>query len=249
MAVTAPPEQQTALIDAAAEAKVPWVLPNEWGVDSQTDPLGKDVLLGPQQTKYRNHIEELGKSSWIGVSCGFWYEYSLSMGVDTYGFDLKNHTVTFFDDGDTRINTSTWPQCARGVSALLSLKTFPEDENDKSPCLSQFRNRFVHWSSFLINQKEMLDSVMRVTGTKLEDWKVSHEPSHERYKSGMELLKSGNRMGFARLLYSRVFYPNGGGDFESSKGLENEMLGLPKEDLDESTKVALKMAEEGGHKH
>lgn len=244
MAVTAPPEQQTKLIDAAAAANVPWVLPNEWGSDGTNVELGKETLLGEKQTKYRAQIEQLGKSSWIGIACSFWYEYSLSHGVETYGFDFKNRTVTFIDDGNTRINTSTWPQCGRGIAGLLSLKVLPDNENDKSPCLSQFRNKFVYMSSFLVSQKDMLDSVMRVTGSTREDWKVSYEPSKERYKSGMEELKKGNRYGFARLLYTRMFYPDGSGDYESSKGLHNGILGLPKEDLDESTKIALKMAEE-----
>ncbi len=244
MAVTAPSEQQTKLIEAAAAANVPWVLPNEWGPDGTNVQLGRDILLGEKQNKYRAHIEQLGKSSWIGIACSFWYEFSLSSGVETYGFDLKNRTVTFIDDGDTRINTSTWPQCGRGIAGLLGLKVLPDDENDQSPHLAQFRNKFVYVSSFLISQRDMLDSVMRVTGTKLGEWKITHESSKKRYESGMAELQKGNRLGFARLLYTRVFYPDGSGDFETSKGLQNNILGLPKEDIDEYTKVALQMAEE-----
>ena len=247
MAVTAPPEQQTKLIEAAAAANVPWVLPNEWGFDGANVQLGKDIPLGAPRTKYRAHIEQLGKSSWIAICCSFWYEYSLSSGVEMYGFDLKNRTVTFIDDGNTRINTSTWPQCGRAIAGLLGLKVLPDDENDRSPCLAQFRNNFVYMSSFLVNQKDMLDSVMRVTGTTLEDWKVTHEPSKERYESGVAELRKGNRLGFARLLYTRVFYPDGSGDYETSKGLHNDILGLPKEHIDEYTKVALQMAEEKVH--
>ena len=246
MAVSAPPEAQTRLIEAAAAAGVPWVLPNEWGPDGTNVQLGKDILLGEKQTKYRAQIEKLGKSSWIGIACSFWYEYSLSSGVETYGFDLKNRTVTFIDDGNTRINTSTWPQCGRGIAGLLSLKVLPDDENDQSPYLAQFRNKFVYMSSFLVSQKDMLDSVMRVTGTTLNDWKVTYEPHKARYDSGMAELQKGNRLGFARLLYTRVFYPDGSGDFETSKRLHNDILRLPKENIDEYTKVALRMAEEKG---
>ena len=246
MGVTAPPEQQTKLIEAAAAANVPWVLPNEWGFDGTNVQLGKDLLVGEKQARYRAHIEQLGISSWIGIACSCWYEYSLSTGLETYGFDLKNRTVTFIDDGNTRINTSTLPQCGRGIAGLLGLKILPDDENDQSPYLAQFRNKFVYISSFLVNQKEMLDSVMRVTSTTLEDWEVTHEPSKERYESGMAEFQKGNRLGFARLLYTRFFYPDGSGDFETSKGLHNDTLGLPKEDIDEYTKVALRMAEEKG---
>jgi hypothetical protein len=77
--------------------------------DGLSEDVGRDIFTGPPHKKVRDHIEKLGKSSWIGVACGFWYEYSLGGGPCRYGFDFKNRTVTFFDDGTTRLNTSTWP--------------------------------------------------------------------------------------------------------------------------------------------
>ena len=85
----------------------------------------------------------------------------------------------------------------------------------------------------------MLESALRVTGTKKEDWTITKEPSHERYSTGVKELKQGNRAGFAKLMYSRVFYPDGRGNFEHNKGTLNSLLGLPKEDIDEATKAAI----------
>ncbi len=243
MNTRAPPEYQTKLIEAAAEANVPWVLPNEYGYDSENPGLEKDIaLIGEQHKEYRAHIEKLGKSSWIGITCGFWYEYSLSFGPHTFGIDLKNRTVTFMDDGNTKVNNSTWRQCGRAVANLLALKVQPDDESDKSPCLAHYKNKFVYVSSFNISQRDMLDSVMRVTGTKLNDWTIKHEPSTSRYKAGAEAMQKGNYLDFVQMMYARVFYQDGSGDFETSKGLQNGVLGLPKEDLDEATKVAVEMA-------
>jgi hypothetical protein len=246
MAVTAPKEQQTKLIEAAAAANVPWVLPNEFGGDPTALEMQKDNMLGEGKTKYREHIEKLGKSSWIGIVCNYWYEYSLSGGSVLYGFDFKDRTVTFYDDGNTRINTSTWPQTGRSVANLLSLKVLPDDASDKSACLNDFRNKFVYVSSFNVSQKDMLDSVMRVTGTSLKDWKVSYEPVKERYKAGVEEFRSGSRIGFGKLLYARSFYPDKCGNYEERKGLHNDLLGLPKEDMDEYTKIAVQRAEKSG---
>ena len=244
MGARAPPEQQTKLIEAAAVANVPWVLPNEWGYDISDPGLCKDISpIGEKHAQYREQIEQLGKSSWIGVTCGFWYEYSLSYGPHTYGFDFKNSTVTFFDDGNTHINTSTFKQCGRSVAKLLALKILPDDANDRSPYLAHYRNRFIYISSFNVSQRDILNSVMRVTGTTLNDWKIEHEPSTSRYKAGVEAFQKGDFLGFARLMYSRVFYQDGSGDFEASKGLQNDVLGLPKEDLDEHTKIAVQMAQ------
>lgn len=240
MGSRAPPEQQTKLIEAAAAANVPWVLPNEYGYDNAHPGLFKDIPVSETHAQYTAHIEQLGKSSWIGISCGFWYEYSLAAGPYFYGFDLAKRAVTFFDDGNTRINTSTLPQCGRGVANLLGLKILPDDNDDKSACLSHYRNRFIYLSSFLVSQKDMLDSVMRVTGTAPGNWHVRYEPSSRRYEIGVEELRKGNLFGFPLLMYSRVFYPGGGGEFETSRGLLNGVLGLPREDLDQYTAVAVR---------
>ena len=246
MNVRAPPDQQTKLIDAAAEAAVPWILPNEWGYDNDHPGLAKDIApVGENALKVRQYIEKVGKSSWIVVSCGFWYEYSLSFGPQTFGFDLKNRSVTFYDDGNTHINTSTLRQCGRSAAKLLALKISPDDENDKSPCLEHYKNKSVHVSSFNVSQKDMLESVMRVTGSKLEEWKIEHEPSTSRYKAGVDAMMKGDYLGFAQMMYARVFFQDGSGEPEKSKGLQNDVLGLPKEDLDEATKLAIDRSEKG----
>lgn len=106
MHVRAPPDTQLKLVRAAAAANVPYVLPNEWGCDMADEKMAEDSLLGKFDAPVRSLVEELGKSSWIGVVTGFWYEYSLGFGTETYGMDWKNRTWTFFDDGETKMNTT-----------------------------------------------------------------------------------------------------------------------------------------------
>ena len=249
MGVTAPADQQNTLIAAASEAKVPWVFPNEWGNDGGNERLAKDVYATSKKD-IRNEIEKLGGSSWIGFICGFWYEFSVKNGEECFGFNLKDRKAVFIDDGKTKINTSTWPQCGLAIARLLSLKVLPDDENDKSPTLSQYRNDFVYISSFLISQQDMFASIQRVTGTTSKDWTVEHQGHEERYKSGGKMMQEGNRLGFARMMYTRVLYPNGDGNYEDKHGLANEVLGLPREDLDEATRRAVELYEkEGGYSY
>lgn len=188
-------------------------------------------------------IQELGKSSYIAVSTGFWYEWSLAI-APAYGVDFANRAVTFYDDGNTKISTSTWPQVGRAVAALLSLPVKPEGSN-KEACLEALANRMVYMQSFKVSQKEMFASALRVTGTKENDWKISYEPSMERYSNGLKEIKEGKRVGFAKMMYTRVFYQDGCGDLER-KGTINALLDLPEEDLDEATARAAERSKNPG---
>jgi hypothetical protein len=91
----------------------------------------------------------------------------------------------------------------------------------------------------------MLDSVHRLTGSSDKDWEIAYEPSSDRYEHGKAEMQKGLRTGFAKAMYARVFYPNGDGDFESSRGLDNDLVGLQKEEIDEITRGALDMVESG----
>jgi hypothetical protein len=100
-------------------------------------------------------------------------------------------------------------------------------------------------SSFRVSQKDMFESVLRVSGTRAEDWEMVHEDPKKRYADGLEAMQGGDHAGFVKLLYSRVFYKDGCGDYETSRGLDNGALGLEKEDIDDFTKIAIERAEAG----
>jgi hypothetical protein len=227
---------QEKLIRAAADAGVPWVLPNEFGMYN-TEEAQNDTI-GPGKRLDRELIESLGVSSWLGVTCGFWYEYSLSSTF--YGIDIKKREVVFADDGTQRLNTSTWAQVGRAVANLLSLPVSASHQS--GPSLEQYRNRMLYVSSFALSQREMFESAKRVTGTSDSDWKITSEPAKQRFANAKEKLKGGNHRAFGTLLYTRYFMDDEAGLFEKSHGLDNEKLGLPKEDLDAATKAAVDLA-------
>lgn len=88
----------------------------------------------------------------------------------------------------------------------------------------------------------MFESAKRVTGTTDADWMVTHEDSKKRYEDGLAQVRGGNMAGFSKLLYSRAFYPEDPNDLSAKA--QNELLGLPSESLDESTKVGIDMVKE-----
>ncbi|KAI1780723.1 NAD(P)-binding protein [Hypoxylon cercidicola] len=240
----APPDTQVKLVRAAAAAKVPFLLPNEWGSDRAEEAISQEALLGRSDLHVRKLVEELGVSSWIGVVTGFWYEYSLGYGTETYGMDWKNRTWTFFDDGETKMNTTTWPQCGRAVAKLLSLPIEPEKPG--SPSLADYKNKFIYVSSFCLTQKEMFAAVLRVTGTKESDWTITYEETPKRFQDAKKRFYDGDYSAFTEILYTRTWFKDGFGNYEARRGgTANDILGLPEEDLDAATKIAVDRNEKG----
>ncbi|KAL4982176.1 hypothetical protein BDW68DRAFT_171280 [Aspergillus falconensis] len=241
MNAMAPRDTIVKLIRAAAKAGVRYIQPNWYGHDAANDALCEDSILAANRDRGIEEIKNLGVSAYLFLVCNFWYEFSLGGGPDRFGFDFTKRTFTMLDNGDVPINTTTWPQCGRAIANLLSLKELPEDETDTSITLSQFANRCTYVSSFRLTQRDMFESVRRVTGTVETDWTITRESSLERFKEGQEGLKAHNWKVFTKMLYSRMFFPNRDGDYESTRGLDNEALGLPVEDLDAATKEGIRM--------
>lgn len=229
------------LIRAAASAGVAYILPNWFGHDANNKQLLEDSMMTGLFANV-TEIERLGVSSFFLLACNFWYEFSLGGGPHRYGFDFKKRSLTLYDGGNVAINTSTWPQCGRAVASLLSLKELPDDENDASPTVSRFRNECVYISSFALSQRDMFQSVKRVTGTTDADWTISHEDTKQRYKEGLEAIKTGNHEGWMKMGYSRMFFPDGAGNYEG-RGLHNDVLGLTGEDIDSYTAIGIRMGE------
>lgn len=161
------------------------------------------------------------------------------MGASRFGCGIEGRTMTFFDDGQEKITTSTWDQCGRAVAALLSLKWYPEDENDKDLAIDRWANTSVNIASFRVSQKDMFESVKRVTGTTDSDWKIEHVSSDERYQEALRKMSTGDLAGFTEQMYTRIFFPTGEGD--QTKNLANKALELPEEDIDESTREGMRL--------
>ncbi|KAL8638148.1 MAG: hypothetical protein Q9226_009027 [Calogaya cf. arnoldii] len=216
-------------------------MPNSYAGDIEQVQLGVDTLVGPVAQANREEIEKLGMQ-WIAVCCGFWYDYSLAGGEARFGFDFDKHTLTIYDDGQTKNSVSTLAQVGRAVAKVLSFPLFPQDENDTSLTISSWFNKAVYLQSFVVNQNEIFESVKRVTGTTDADWTVTHENTKQRYEGGMALVKKGNMSGFGKLLYSRAFYPEDPSNCAAKA--QNELLGLPEEKLDDATKDGIELVKE-----
>jgi hypothetical protein len=126
------------------------------------------------------------------------------------------------------------------VQALLSLPIDPNDSpTGPSLTLSSLANKVIYVSSFALSQRDMLSSAYNATNTTEADWTISHEPARERYAKGVQEMQGGSRIGFAKAMYSRIFFDDGAGDTEGKEWCVNKELGLEREDVDAATVAAL----------
>lgn len=211
-------------------------MPNAFGNPVSMDGANEHEVMGKIMIERVKEAQN-GISSSITMPCGFWYEWSLALGEQWFGFTIKDRKVTFFDDGRRVITVSTWDQCGRALASLLSLP-----ESGATPSLAQFKNKEVLISSFRVSQRDMLDSLHRVLGTTDTDWEITYETSQKRIEDGAAEMADGKLTGFAKMLYGGGFLStNEQSDFAANMELANEVLHLPKEDLDEATQRAVDM--------
>ena len=149
-------DQQFPLIKAAAEARVKYILPTEFGSDPHA-PFAKSFPMMAGKVQYRNLVESLGMS-WICVVNNPWFDWSLKGGM--WGIDIPNKKASLYAGAEGKFNTTTLKQVGRGVAALLSL---PDAQ------LEGYKNSPVYLSSFCVSQRDILDAVIRATGTKDSD--------------------------------------------------------------------------------
>lgn len=247
LSVHAPPSTMHALLDAASSANIPWVLPNYFSSDPHLTQFQNDSLTGPATAETVAYVEKKGNLSYIQMACGFWYEHSLCAFKWGFGFDALAKEALFYDEGTTRIATSTFARVGHAVARLFSLPVLPAHAQDAQATLSRFGNGPVYVASFGLSQKDMFASLLRVTGSREEEWKVEYRPVREVYEEGRRGLGEGKgAVAFATCLYSRMFFPTGEGDFTDK--LDNGVLGLGMvgdEDVDEATGRAVQLQREG----
>ncbi|KAF2848613.1 NAD(P)-binding protein [Plenodomus tracheiphilus IPT5] len=247
LSARAPPTLHPTIVRAAGKAKIPYIMPNHYGfgLGARAGGLANEPTLAAFKT-YIADVEREEEMSYVVLVCSFWYEFSLGMGEEWFGFDIPGRRVVFYDEGVQRVCTTTWERCGRAVAGLLGLPVEREGQRGEvGYVLSDFKNKGVYVKSFLVSQREMLDSLHRVLGTADADWQIEYQGSGERHAQGLEEWGRGEAKGFAKAMYARVFFESGEGDYATGGEMHDGVLGLPSEDLDEATRRAVGMVEGG----
>jgi hypothetical protein len=188
LSVTTPPSVHSNLVTAASAAGIRYVIPNAYGFDFRNPALINDIDAAGLAHSYFSQIEGLGMAH-FSLVCGFWYEWSLGV-ASFYGIDIAAKKAVWYDDGETKMNTSTWELCGNAVAGIVSL---PIEELE-----GKWRNNSFYVSSFRVSQREMLESVQRALGQSDKEWEVGGQTSKERFERSIKEMREGDHMAFAR---------------------------------------------------
>jgi hypothetical protein len=159
------------------------------------------------------------------------------MKLSMFKINVKERTALLLSGGTAKFNTTNLNTVALAVARLFTLPI--SSPNNSSPSLSTYANKHIYISSFLTSQREILNSVQKATGTTDKDWKIENMDVEEFIEEGRRMIASGEWMGVANLVYGATMKEGPGGDYESVRGVANEILGLEKEDLDECVRGLL----------
>lgn len=212
--------KQIPLIQAAAAARVPYVVPTEYGSDPTHERLNREIFLAEIQKPFRALIEELGASSWIGVVNGLFFDFNVRNGF--WGLDIPNRKVTLYDEGQVKINTSTLSWVGISLARFFSM---PEE------FVRKHRNNWIFFSSFLVSQRDVLESAKRVTGTTEADWEVVSVDAKLAAQEAKRNMEREDQMAVFSLLFALTFQEGYGSDF-SDRLVDYSAMGLAPPALD-----------------
>ncbi|RAO71406.1 uncharacterized protein BHQ10_007418 [Talaromyces amestolkiae] len=214
---TASAGQQTRLIDLAIKAGVKRFIPSEFGSDTR-HPNAMAILpqyFGGKNASVDYLIEkEKDGLTWSSFVTGPFFELAMA---GFMGFDIPNRKAIIYNDGEGSWSTTTMPSIGLAVKNSLL-------EPEKTA------NRYIYTASFTVKQNDVLKVLEKITNKKFD---VDYVDAEAQKVIGIEKVSKGDFSG-AMLLIRYINSVNGnGGNYALYHPTDNELLSLPKEDIEE----------------
>ncbi|CAI6337838.1 unnamed protein product [Periconia digitata] len=226
-------QHHSALVDASIEAGVKRLIPSVWA--GRIDVAEAREIFPLAAVKYgvleyvRRRAVECEGWSWTSVSTGLFSDLCLE--TNFYGLDPSTHTAKIWGDGTAKFSATTHDSIGLAVAAIL--KSHP----------AETKNKDVYISSFDISLNDLLAAYKSATG--VSDWTINTgdvdegiEEAKRVHATSSDVMEKMRAMGLLGLL---VGLKEGlGADFTAAGVVDNEMLGVPRGDLEQAVVRALK---------
>ncbi|KAM3069422.1 hypothetical protein ACMFMF_008639 [Clarireedia jacksonii] len=133
------------------------------------------------------------------------------------GFDLDQHKATIYGHGNDTYSATTFASIGTAVKNALLL---PEKTASK----------YIFINTFNVSQNQVLASLEKATGVK---WNVNYLDAEEQKQIGLKRLSEGDFEGAMILIrYINSIHGNGG-NYAEYEETANDLLSVPKQNLDE----------------
>ncbi|KAL3419866.1 Pinoresinol reductase 1-like protein 3 [Phlyctema vagabunda] len=224
---------QIPLLEAAIEAGVKRIIPSEWAFHAMRSANQElDDLVAPGRPVVEflkqkgREAEAQGKDfHWTGVDPGIFFDCCLKTGFMGIAV-IPERKATIWDNGDTRFSATNIPTI---VTAVVQILTTADAET---------RNRFVTIESFATTQNEIIATLEAVSG---KSWDVTRKTTEEQLRTANALAATGQWMpSFSIKIMTLIYEPGSGADLSVYSKLDNELLGLPKENIRDAVESVLR---------
>ncbi|KAL2671607.1 hypothetical protein Neosp_014197 [[Neocosmospora] mangrovei] len=201
---------QETIVNAAIGAGVKVFIPSEYGVDTSNHDASTYIPFLKDKIDTLDYLKtQQDKISWTAIVSGSMFDWGLNI-PGFGGLDVSARTATIFDGGDIPYEATNLDQVGRAIAK--SLKNPEATRND-----------------FTVTQNQVVGALERATGEKFE---ISHGTVEGLWQDGATQVKEGQLLGTLAMLAGAIYGKGGLANFSVTKGLWNEKLGLPQEDLD-----------------
>ena len=208
------------LIEASVEVGVKWFIPSEFTGDITHPEFSSLPFLASKVESIQLLKKYQPRLAHTFISTGGFLDWSFDNGF--LGYDIPNHTATFYDEGKYPLSGTTLPSIGKAVVAILH-----------HPELTLNKRIFIADATF--TQQEALALLEKYSGTK---WTVKHQTTKEAYKQGGEYFAKGDILkGVQAYIMSAVYRENGAANFQGKTS--NTALGLKTIPLEQIVKEAV----------
>ncbi|KAF9776891.1 hypothetical protein IL306_004861 [Fusarium sp. DS 682] len=220
---------QLRFVDAAVVAKVRRYIASEYGLNNNKPEARALNSVFREKGEVQDYLrsKESTGLEWMSIACGMWIKWCALH--DFLGMHIKEKKFVIWDDGEG------WFSCTTEANTALAMV------NALTKKWEETKNRIVWISDFAITQNQLLETIEHVSGQKFTVEKVDSE---KLIKEKQAAVAAGDPYAIYALIETGFVTGRFGGHLEKEGKIKNDLLGLPKKELEEVVRVALKAAEE-----